>query len=113
MLSVNDLTEYGADTASGLARCVNKEAMYLKLVGKVPSSPDFEALKKNISEKNYAQAFDHAHGLKGILANLSLTPLLDPVCEITELLRAGTDTDYAPLLEKIESERAKLEKLCG
>ncbi len=112
MLSVDALAEFGADVRSGLARCVNKEALYLRLVNKVPASPDFAALRGAIAANDLKQAFEHAHGLKGILANLSLTPILEPVCEITELLRAETVTDYEPLLTRIETERAKLEKIC-
>ena len=52
-----------------------------------------------------------AHALKGVLGNLSLTPLYEKVCEITELLRARTETDYAPLLSEIEQRRGQLERM--
>ena len=113
MLTVKTLSDYGADVSSGLARCVNKESLYLKLVKKVPDSPEFEALRDSIGKNDLKAAFEHAHGLKGITANLSLDPILSPVSEITELLRSGTVTDYGPLLSKIESARSELKKLCG
>ena len=32
-------------------------------------------------------AFEIAHSLKGVYGNLSLTPLYEPMCELTELLK--------------------------
>ena len=58
-------------------------------------------------------AFEAAHALKGVLGNLSLTPLYEPVQEITELLRNRTEMDYTPLLETILEQRKILEGLCG
>ena len=44
-------------------------------------------------------------------ANLALTPILKPVQEITELLRSRTNTDYAPLLAEIGTQKENLETL--
>ena len=49
--------------------------------------------------------------LKGMLSNLALRPLEEPVKEITELLRNRTDTDYNSLLDAIDAQRARLEAL--
>lgn len=43
-----------------------------------------------------------------MMANLALTPILQPVEKITELLRARTETDYAPLVEEILEQRRRL-----
>ena len=51
-----------------------------------------------------------AHALKGLYANLSLTPLTKPVSELTELLRNRTDTDHSALLAEA---KAQFEKLCS
>ena len=64
-------------------------------------------------KKNYKEAFEAAHSLKGVLGNLSLTPLYDKVCKMTELLRAEEKTDYAPLLAEINGLREELRALCG
>ena len=112
MLSIDILKEYGADVDSGLARCVNREDLYFRLVKMVPSNSGFSLLKESIAKKDYEQAFQAAHSLKGVCANLSLDPLSKPVSEITELLRNKIETDYEPILAKIELERKRLEKLC-
>ena len=42
----------------------------------------------------------------------SLTPLYDKVSEMTELLRAGTQTDYQTMVEEILALRDELKALC-
>ena len=49
-----------------------------------------------------------AHALKGVIGNLALTPVYEPIAEMTELLRARTDMDYAPLYEKMKNNYEKL-----
>ncbi|MBR5658308.1 MAG: Hpt domain-containing protein, partial [Lachnospiraceae bacterium] len=66
---------------------------------------------ERIGERDLKGAFEAAHALKGVLGNLSLTPLYEIVCEITELLRAQTDTDYLPYLARIAALRADLKVL--
>ncbi|MCR4562017.1 MAG: Hpt domain-containing protein [Bacilli bacterium] len=112
MLTVEAMQNYGADTATGISRCANKDTLYLRLVKMVPINDGFEKLYAAIEAKDLEAGFQAAHGLKGILANLSITPLLDPVVEITELLRNKTDADYSPLIEKIKEERNKLAEIC-
>lgn len=58
-----------------------------------------------------AGAFDTAHALKGVLGNLFLTPVYEPVSEITELLRAKQEADYAPLIDRILEQRDQLAAL--
>ena len=112
MLSIDTLKKYGADTNSGLGRCVNNEGLYLRLVKMVPSNSAFNSLYESIKNKNFDAAFNASHALKGILANLSINPILDPVNEITELLRNRQDIDYSKYLELIENKRKELEILC-
>ena len=112
MITLDALKEFGADTEKGLAMCMQNEALYLRLVGSVPDEARFGKLSQAIASKDYDAAFDAAHALKGVLGNLSLTPLYETVSEITELLRARTDTDYSTLLEKLEGSRDELVQLC-
>ena len=111
MLTIDKLKEFGANTEEGLARCMGNEALYLRLVSTVADQPDFDRLEECIAEHDLKSAFEAAHAMKGVLGNLSLTPLYEKVCEITELLRNQTDTDYQPLLEQISAMRTKLKKL--
>ena len=45
------------------------------------------------------------------MATLALTPIAQPVGEMTEHLRAGEEMDYAPLLKTVLEKRAELAAL--
>ena len=111
MLTMDALKKFGADTEDGLARCMNNQSFYLRLVGKVLEDKNFAALEQAISEGNLDAAFGAAHSLKGVLGNLSLTPIFEPVKEMTELLRAKKQVDYQPYLQVIGEKVAELRRL--
>ena len=113
MITIDELKQFGANTDEGVARCMGNEEFYLKLVSTVPGQKEFTVLSDNIAEGDLSAAFEAAHALKGVLGNLSLTPLYDKVCEITELLRAKTDTDYSELLKQISDLNEELKLACG
>ena len=48
-----------------------------------------------------------------VTGNLALTPIDQPVREITELLRARTQTDYSALLNEILARKQELSDLIG
>lgn len=112
MITMEKLKEFGVDPQEGLARCLNNEGFYLKLVQTVPGEAGFDALKAAIEANDLDKAFEAAHGLKGVLGNLSIGPLYDPVVEITELLRSKTDMDYSDLLGQIMEKRDEMKALC-
>lgn len=104
MLNIENLKALGADTDEGLARCLNNKDFYLRMVSMVLADDGFERLEKAIEENDLKEAFERAHALKGTLGNVSLKPLLAPVSEMTEELRAEKDIDYAPYIEKMKEE---------
>ena len=110
-MTVQGLADYGADVEEGLRRCLNNEAFYLRLAGIAAADEGFDRLAAQIGAGDLDGAFDSAHALKGVLGNLFLTPLYEPVAEITELLRARKDADYAPLVETILARRDQLRAL--
>lgn len=112
MLTIDALKEWGADTADGLTRCLNNEALYLRLVGIGMADPHFDALDAAIASGNTKEAFEAAHALKGVLANLSLTSLSRPVSELTEALRGKNEqVDTGQLIQEIHEQLAKLREL--
>ena len=112
-MTIADLISFGADVTEGLKRCLNNEAFYLRMVKMIPGDPNFQRLEDSIGTGDLATAFEAAHALKGATANLSLTPILAPVAELTELLRARTAIDYSALLEAIRKGREELEAICA
>lgn len=113
MLTIEKLKGFGVNTDEGLSRCFGNEALYLRLSGTVPGEGNFQKLKDSIEKNDLDAAFEAAHALKGVLGNLSMTSLYDPVSDITELLRARTKMDYSGKLAVIMDKRAELEKLCN
>ena len=113
MLTIEKLKEFGADTEEGLSRCMGNRDLYLRLVSKVADHPDFELIGERISCHDLSGAFESAHALKGVLGNLSLTPLYDKVCEITELLRNQSEGDYRVLLDQMSALRTELKEFIG
>lgn len=111
MLTVEALRAWGADVDEAMERCLNKETFYLTLVQKSLQDPNFDRLNEAVRAGERTKAFDAAHALKGVTANLALTPILKPVQEITELLRNGTDMDYSALLAEISTQKENLARL--
>lgn len=108
MITIEKLKAFGADTETALARCMNKEDFYIKLLGMGLNEPRFEQLGTALDAKDYGKAFELCHALKGVIGNLALEPLYKEICEMTELLRAKTDTDYSSLYKKIMNMRSEL-----
>ena len=104
MLTIEKLKIFGADTEDGLKRCMNMEDFYLGLVQSVLDDTKLTELQKAIDDGNLDTAFELAHALKGVYANLSLTPLYEPVSQMTELLRNRAQADYSPFLEQARSQ---------
>lgn len=110
MITIDKLKELGANTGEGLTRCMDDEEFYLSLIPSAFEKARYDALSSQIKAKDYLSAFETAHALKGVLSNLALTPLSDTLSEMTELLRDGTDTDYAPLLDRMWEQFDKYDK---
>lgn len=111
MLTIEGLKELGANTDEGLGRCLNNEAFYLRLVGMAASDEHFAELRKSVEAGDLDAGFEHAHALKGVLANVSLTNVFEPIKEITEKLRTRNDIDYSDMLDKIDEELAKVKAI--
>ena len=110
-MTIEALKEYGADVADGLQRCMGMEDFYLEMIELGLSDERFETLGKVLEEKNYEEAFEMAHALKGVIGNLALTPLYDTLCDVTEHLRAKDEMDYKPAYDKLMEQRAQIANL--
>jgi len=111
MITLDGLKALGADTDSGVARCVNDEQFYLRMVGMALQDANFEQLKESIEGGDLAKAFEQAHALKGVMGNVALTSLYEPIAAMTEELRAGNEIDYTDYLNQIFTELEKYRAL--
>ena len=107
---IDALKAAGADVEEGLARCLGKEDFYLKMVNMGLTNQNFELLQTPLNEKDYEKAFELCHSLKGVIGNLSITPLYDLICSLTEMLRSRTapDADYINIYNQIIEMQKKL-----
>ena len=112
-MTIDGLAAYGAKVEEGLQRCMNNEGFYLRLIRMIPGDVNFQKLYDAVAAGDLSAAFEAAHALKGSTGNLALAPIYAPVCEITELLRAGTQTDYTALIAAIRDGRDRLLEICS
>ena len=108
MLTIENLKAFGANVQEGVSRCLNDEQFYIDLVKSVLPDERIDELERCIAEKDLDKAFEVAHALKGMYGNISLTPIYEPICEMTELLRSRTDTDYSKMLYEAKTQKQRL-----
>lgn len=75
-----------------ICRRLSSPQLVEKFVRKFPKDPSFVQLTAAMSAGDRDAAFRAAHTLKGVAANLSFSCLYASTAELTELLRAPTDT---------------------
>ena len=112
-MTLDALKAFGANTAEGMARCLNNETFYLRMIAMTLADKNFDALKAAMEAGDTGGAFAAAHALKGSTGNVSLTPIYEPVCALTELLRgkdAATERGR-DLLERILAAREQALRL--
>lgn len=109
MMTLDVLKAYGANTSEGMVRCMNNEPFYLRMVELALKDSNFDTLKTAMEAGNTPGAFEAAHALKGSIGNVGLTPIYEPLCELTELLQGKTAPieDGEGLLEQVISQREK------
>ena len=78
----------GADYDEMFSR-VGNEGLMERFLHMFLEDGSYEALKKELEEKNAEEAFKAAHTLKGVALNLALTKLVASASEITDALRGG------------------------
>ena len=99
------LNVWGADTESAIKRMLGDEAFYLRLIDAFLSNNDWRDLCTLLDKKQYRDAFIISHRIKGSCADLSLTPLFQVMCELTDDLR---NEEIRPTLENNLKLAAKL-----
>ena len=112
MLTIQALRDYGANTEEGLARCLNKEDFYLRMVSMLKSDTHASQLLDAVRRDDLTAAFEAAHALKGSLANLALRPALEAVTDILEPLRHREPRgDYEAMALRVCREMDRLQAL--
>ena len=111
---LDELKEWGCDIEGAMARFLDDTELYLTCLDTVVTDSAFVKLGEALAERDVKVAFDSAHTLKGVFANMGLTPMLRIVECIVEPLRDGIIddlmNDYHKLLEMNEFLKDILER---
>lgn len=106
------LTKYGVDYKTTMNRFLNKDSLYLNILGSFFQDENLKLLKMCLCNAQLEDAFKYAHTLKGVTANLGLAPMYDSICQMVECLRKkDLEVDYQELLLNVELEYKKVEEL--
>lgn len=93
---LRSLDHWGANTREAMHNMLGDKSFYLDLLYAFLEDHNLCELEKSIENRQYQEAFMMAHALKGVSANLSLTPMYDVLSRIVEQLRDGTGDKLDP-----------------
>ena len=108
--AVMALKEHGCDVEGALNRMLNDENFLMHCVHAALDQAEYEQLGDALRAQKAKEVFEYAHALKGVTANVGLTPLYDTVVEIVEPLRAGNAQGLMPLYDKLLAQRDELRR---
>ena len=96
---------YGGDYSATMGRFMDNEVMYLRFLDMLFQDESLRQLGDALEAGKLEEAFAAAHTLKGVTANMGLTPLYKAVCSIVEPLRNREQrADYPVLYQAIQTE---------
>ena len=83
------LTEAGTNVSETLARFSGNEELYLRFLRRFSGDPSFAEMERALGDGRLRDAADACHTLKGISANLGLSPLCAACTELMAAFRGG------------------------
>lgn len=101
------LKEWGCDTEGALRRLCGDKELYYELINKYFGELDFAVLKGAAAAKDSKIVFESAHSIKGVTANLGITPIYIPICKITDIFRSGTCENVSELFDEIDKKKSE------
>ena len=84
---LNRLKEKGCNIEKALERFFFDEELYMQCYSKLMESGEFVLVQKSIVAKEKDASLKATHTLKGVLANLELTPMREVVLEMEALIK--------------------------
>jgi len=107
------LESWNCDVAGAMRRFLNDESLFKMCFSQMMDDENFEALGTALKANDTTTSFECAHTLKGIVANMGITPLFDAVVLIVEPLRskAVQPESLLPEYEKLMALRSELAAL--
>lgn len=107
----DSLKNWGCDVDGALARFIGDRELDRRCLYTAATDQNFELLPETLRSGEMGRAFECAHTLKGMLANMGLIPLYDIVVRIVEPLRAGEPAELLPVCDELLAARDRLNTL--
>lgn len=98
---ITELKALGANIDEAMNRFMNNKELYQKMLLKLPPNIEKLPVLSLIETGDNEGALANAHTLKGIMGNLSITPLYEGYTKIVDLFRAGKPQEAQSVLESI------------
>ena len=97
---IEEISLLGADIKDGLSRCLDNNALYERMLKKLPTAIEGAPVMPYIRSGDLDMAMSNAHTIKGVVGNLSLTPLYNNYSELVNLLVDGKPEKAEELLSE-------------
>ncbi len=101
MSLTNELAKLGADIDDALQRFMGNEKLYIRMLGKLPKAVADAEVISHFESGNYDAALTNAHTLKGVMGNLSITPLYKAYSDAVALLRESKPNEAKIKIDEI------------
>lgn len=85
-----DLEAWGADVDGAVARFCDNDELFVTCLHKHTEEKGYAELDDAVAAGDAEHIFDVAHMIKGVSANLGLTPIYVPACTLSDLVRDGS-----------------------
>ncbi len=95
------LEDNGIDVVKTMERFMNNDDLFLKFLRRFLDDHNYQDMIASIIEKDYEKAFNYAHTLKGLSANLGMNCIQNPVSTIVSKLRMEQYDDIAKDMEDL------------
>jgi len=97
------------DVDDALRRVGGNMGLYKRLLGRFLEGRNIEALEDALTKDDMEEAAHHAHTLKGVAANLSLTGVRSISVDLEQAIKNGSDySGYLTELKQVYSTTAEI-----
>lgn len=102
------LEEAGVDVKTVLERFLGNEKLLLPFLEKFSKDPNYNRLILAMEKKDYEEAFNAAHTIKGICGNLSIDGLYEIMSREVEFLRNKKYSEAEAMLPELMKEYERI-----
>ena len=108
---IEALEAKGCDMETTLERFLNDEDFYENCLFEMLDDKNFELLGECLEKNDIDAAFNCAHTLKGLVANMGLESLLNIIVKIVEPLRNGINDGVMDIYRQFMDEKEEYRKI--